>query len=186
MVGTPARRSSPIPITGEPAALGRCERVAEAFFAVVHSVVVRHRCDIHTARRQRREGARRGPEHELLRRGRAAARDGRLEVDHGEVGTSEDRADRGEDDARSGPQLGSDVVLEVHVTSEGEYDRLPGRRTGSLSRRGTRLRSRWLAAVDDRADEDADGQSEAEDGDGELCDSWHEAGVQEAAGLTPR
>ena len=74
------------------------ERVAKPCFAVVETVVVGHRRDVHSSRRERGEGARRRAEDEGLRCRRAACRDRGLEIHDGEVGTAEHRADGSENE----------------------------------------------------------------------------------------
>ena len=77
-----------------------------------------------------------------------------------------------------GPARSSDAdrALEVHVTAEREHDRLACW-TGRRSRRAWASGAARIA-VDDGADEDAGGQSEADERESELCDSWHEQAAE--------
>ena len=127
------------------------ERVAKPCFAVVETVVVGHRCDVDSARRERGEGARRGAEDELLRRRRTAGRDRGLEVHDGEVGTAEHRADGIENELGFGAELLSDRPFEVDVTRERELDR-PTRGSRLLVRGHTRLRCGRVISAQDGAD----------------------------------
>ncbi len=110
--------------------LGRGQRVAQADQAEVLAVVVGHGGDVDAGRLEGGQGRRRGPEGEVLGGRGAALGDGRLEVDHGQVGPAEHARDRAEGGGRVGGQPGLDRALEVDVAAEGEGDRLAGRLPG--------------------------------------------------------
>ena len=121
-------RAQPDPDDREAVAARGGERVAEAGLAVVETVVVGHRRDIHTSGRERGEGARRRSEGERLGRRRPVRRDRCLEIHDGQVGATKHRADGREDEVGCGAKLRSDRPLEVDVTAERELDR-PSRLT---------------------------------------------------------
>ncbi len=71
---------------GEVGGLGRGQRVGQADRAVVEPVVVGHGGHVDAGAGQRGERRRGSPEREVLGHRRAPGGDGRLEVDHGQVG----------------------------------------------------------------------------------------------------
>ena len=150
------------------------ERVAKAGVAVVETVVVGHRRDVHTPGRERGEGARRRSEDERLGRRRPVRRDRGLEIHDGEVGTAKYWADGSEEEVGRGAELRSDRPFEVDVTAERELDRPTGRALPAsladarLRAASTRRRPKTAptsTATVERGDDD---------GESEFHDSMHE------------
>ncbi len=112
------------PDDGELGCADRCERVVEPDCPEVASVVVRHRHDVDAGGGECRERARWGSEGVRLRFGRAAGRDGRLQVHHRDVGLGHDRRHRCEHRRRIRGEPRRGRVFELRVSREHERHRL--------------------------------------------------------------